>query len=247
LKTYEEKERVFIERHSLGTRVMLRSLKNYLVHPIQAFRADREDWGNHFAFKRLMKSGLIDDSLKRKRNDPGYPPRWNDLENIYRLVRQRKPRVVFELGSGYSTFFFIRALQDNYVETKDRGFLYSYDGSKKWLEHTEQHMPPDLRRFVKFRHGVEEVRDYDGTELACCVNAPEDVPNFIYLDGLSSIEGYSSAGILLEYEGNAPEDWFILVDGRKREVKILRDHLKRDYKITTERVYNRTTFELMLD
>ena len=60
---------------------------------------------------RLRRLGYLEFTTARP---PGaLAPQGGDLWFLYRLVRERKPQLVFELGSGCSTVILGQALYDN--------------------------------------------------------------------------------------------------------------------------------------
>ncbi len=65
-------------------------------------------------------------SLFNARPADAKPPVWSDLWAIYRQVRERRPKVLLEFGSGCSTIIYAQALADNAAEGAP-GFLHSLD------------------------------------------------------------------------------------------------------------------------
>jgi hypothetical protein len=213
---------------------------------VGAVKDDVKSWQSYISFHRMKRQGLLGEDLKRVPAEGGaYAPAWNDMENIYHLIRKRKPKVILELGGGYSTNFFARALRDNHKETGEKGKLYSFDGSEFWLDITAANLAkaPDLLDYVEFHVGVEESDQMGEYLVSKSTNLPQEVPNFIYVDGLSTIKN-SVNGEVLHYEQDAPEDFFVLVDGRKKSVGAMQALLKRKYSIVHNSFHYRTTFEL---
>lgn len=185
-------------------------------------------------------------------------PEYDDLRNLYKLIRKRKPKCVLEFGSGFSTIAISLALKDNWEKDKVMGNLYTVDGNEKWLLNTQNKMKSDLKKFVKFHFSKAFISTHNGQLVTFHEKLPDVVPNFIYLDGPSphdvegNIKGLSfnktsrriiSADTLL-YESTAPADFFVLVDRRYSNSNFLEKNFIYEYKIN-KKIYlgGTVTFE----
>ena len=79
-------------------------------------------------------------SFATKVDEKEIEPEYDDLRNLYKLIRKRKPKCVLEFGSGFSTIAISLALKDNWEKDKVMGNLYTVDGNEKWLLNTQNKM-----------------------------------------------------------------------------------------------------------
>ena len=93
---------------------------------------------DHQGHRALARLGYV--SLFDARPAAAKPPVWSDLWAIYNQVRERKPKVLLEFGSGCSTIIYAQALADNSAEGAP-GFLYSLDAEAHWGQITIASMP----------------------------------------------------------------------------------------------------------
>jgi len=229
--------------NQLSTITLFRIIKSFTAHPIQSFRVDLREWGKFYARRKLEKLGFGEYYDPKKIRKDAIEPDWADLWNIYSLVRTRKPEIVVELGSGYSTTAFSKALYDNYLEFGIKGKLYSFDSSKTWLSNTKKYFPEVLSDYCEFRLGEEKECFMFGEKVRVWSNRNGIVPQFLYIDGLDVIRNISIGAEALLLEDVAPEDFFILVDGRGTTWRFLEKHLKLQYKIIKNRRHFWTSFE----
>ena len=95
--------------HKPSTLTVVRTIKSYIANPKKSFRLDQKVWGDYFNYKKFIKNGLA-------KHYDGYPkhampPEFYDLYQLYSLVRDRKPKIVMELGGGCSTIALSYALK----------------------------------------------------------------------------------------------------------------------------------------
>jgi len=175
------------------------------------------------------------------------PPDASDLANLYRLIAERRPRVVLEFGVGYSSLVICAALRANLAKANVRGHLYVVDSEKKWIENTRNKFESDLLEFISFQYSPISVKVFDNTLCHTYDSLPDVSPNFVYVDGPSGASGEEEisgeinglgftggrpvvgADVLL-YESSAPLDFFILVDGRWETCRFLGTHLRNKYR-----------------
>src|SRR5262245_41090741 len=68
-----------------------------------------------------------------------YPPQFVDQYRLTNFIQERRPRVVWEYGSGWSTQFIAQALADN-----GDGMLYSLEADEFWAGNSKAMLPPWL-------------------------------------------------------------------------------------------------------
>lgn len=183
--------------------------------------------------RQLARLGLL-------RHFEDYPteaikPKYHELYGLYRLAMERKPRVLLELGGGYSTFVFAQACRD----LAARGYrtqFYSVDQSAHWQGIVQSHLPDELCDFVEFHRSEVVEKELNGSPARGFATLPVDSANFIFLDG-----GGNCDPVLLER--NAPNDYAILVDGRKSTVEFLRKNLRLHYQVGTGPAGTQTLFQ----
>jgi len=78
------------------------------------------------------------------------PPNTNEL---YRLVKQIKPELVVEVGTGVgcSTAFIAKAMNEN-----DKGRVITIENEAVWSQFAKDHMPPELAGRIDFRLAPED-------------------------------------------------------------------------------------------
>jgi hypothetical protein len=176
------------------------------------------------------------------RTDEIMPPLGN-LINLYDLIKSRRPRTVLEFGVGYSTIIIATALRDNLDDFGIAGHLYTVDSEDEWLENTSKKLDEDVSRFVTLSSSTIEAVIVDHTLCHRYKNLPNISPNFVLIDGpdpqsisgdrngLNFSSGRPVVGIdVLLYESTAPNDFFILLDGRWENARLLKRKLNGDYR-----------------
>ena len=199
-------------------------------------------------------------------------PNWDDLCNLYKLIRKRKPFTVLEFGVGYSTVVIAAALEKNWsewdkltIKPKIRNSqifkLFSVDTSDYWISKTKERISDNCAGFVNFVYSEVEIGTYQGQICHYYKNLPDIVPDFIYLDGpdpkevKGEINGLSfqcnertvMSADLLVMESTFLPGLFILVDGRTNNVRFLKNNFKRSYQFQWDKQGDFSTFELIED
>ena len=228
----EQRERR-VESAGLGRRSVV---KRILAVPLRAGNQFRKRTKRRWtqlllrlgpSYRNLKRLGIIDDFN-------GYPteafaPIYADLWGLYLVVMERKPAVVLELGGGYSTFVLAhaaRTLRGKGHEVK----FFSVDESDHWQRVVMNQMPKDLRPFVHFHWSEPRVAEVEGERVSIFQSLPVDSCDFLYVDG-GHVPGVGSAADALLLERNAPSDYAIQIDGRKKTVAFLKRRLKLDYDV----------------
>ena len=203
---------------------------------------------------QLLRAGLLGILAEfHKRRPPlSVKPEWEDLWFLYKNVRNRKPRVIWEFGSGCSTLVLTHALWKNSKEGAG-GFMYSMDQDKFWGDSTRSLTPSFLLPFYKLIHSpVVEVEDGHFRHSVL----PDVIPDFVYLDSPSFesdderrrylfSEKPAIAIDMLTMEHKLPNDFFMVVDCRRPNTRFLRDHLKRKYRFWRRKLIPQYVFELI--
>jgi hypothetical protein len=217
------------------------SIVTFLQHPRQSLKDKRRafiyrcvsGWGRH----RIDRAGVLPEyeAYRVARPARAWPPQYADLWFLYRMIRRRRPAVVWEFGSGNSTVIIARALVDN-----GTGFLYSMDGEAEWADATRRALPERLRRVCMVRHAPFEAIAYDGHRACRHVGLPDQPPNFAYLDS-----GWVPTVDLLLVESCLPPDFYLVIDDRQRDTAFLLEHFRRRYRFSRRRLVRQQMFELV--
>lgn len=183
---------------------------------------------------------------------------YTDLSYIHQLVRDLKPSNIVELGVGFSTLTMAHALMMN-----GSGTVHSVDANKHWIENTRKKIPEELRPFVRIRHSRVRTHLINGQLCTLFDELPNVQPEFIYVDaphGKDVEDKVHGLDFMLDdgdmvrppvaadpllYESTAPSTFFILVDGRDRNVEFLRRNLQGRYRYQRSGVFKRSYFEKM--
>ena len=173
---------------------------------------------SHWSKRALETRGYLD--FLSKRPPEALAPVPADLWSLYKLVRSRKPKMMFEFGSGCSTVILAQALYDNAQDSENqRGFLYSLDVNEKWLEVTRSTMPARLEGFYEIVHAPVVTVDHKGTTVFRHQNVPQVPLDMIYLDGPPMTTEVSVAIDPIDLEGFFRPRFVMCVDGRRRTAK----------------------------
>ena len=154
-----------------------------------------------------------------------FGPIYADLFRLYSLVRQRRPQVILEFGSGWSSYFLALALHDN-----AGGYLYSVDAVEKWADITRRLMPKRLREFCEIRFSETVPAEHDGMPCLRHRSVPDIVANMVYLDGPPLTPERRVAIDLLALEDRFPDDFLLVIDGRKPNAEFLGRYFRRTYR-----------------
>jgi hypothetical protein len=84
-------------------------------------------------------------------------PQWDRLWTLYSLVRRKRPSLVLEYGSGYSTAAMAEALKEN-----GSGKLVSFETSAEWSRITEQRLGCGSAAYVELVLCSPEIKTLKG-------------------------------------------------------------------------------------
>ncbi len=199
---------------------------------------------NAYGAWRLRRRGYLD--FAQARPTGALAPQGGDLWYLYRLVRERRPRLVIELGSGCSTVIFAQALHDNAMEDPDHaGRIVSIDGMAEWAEVTRASVPSHLAPYCEIRHApaVEEDRGKDrGFRYE---ELPEGAPDFLYVDGPALLPDRKICFDALHMQDRFQPGFTMVVDGRHDTVRFLRKNLTGTFLVQRNLVLHNTRFDLL--
>ena len=185
----------------------------------------------------LSRRGYLDFMNARPPN--ALAPDYADLWFLYQLVRETKPKIVIEFGSGCSTVIIAQALADNGV-----GHITSIDAQDAWAEVTKSSVPDDLEAYCEVVYSPVVEEEFAGIPVFRHSNVPDLRPDFLYLDGPTLRPGRQVAVDPVIIEDGFQDGFVMAVDGRLANVDFLDDHLKRDYLVRRHRFSSSTVFRL---
>jgi hypothetical protein len=199
-------------------------------------------------------------------------PDFIDLKRIYDLVLKRKPKCILEFGSGFSTIAFALAARENEVNHNIPTKIFSVEADINWFKNNLKSFPQELKKYVNISFSKNKIICHTNQIATIHEIVPNISPNLIYLDGPGpeNVDGnfnnlsfkstiyYNKNNSIfykqnarsivsadpLMFESTAPNDFFILIDGRYHSVDFLEKNLKYCYKIKKSHYFNgHTTFE----
>lgn len=183
---------------------------------------------------QLRNSGLADIIKiceRRTAEEGAYAPVYSELFLLYDDVRTRKPKIVFEFGSGCSTFILARALYDNEKqEPGSGGVLYSMESEEFWLEANARWLPEYLASHCRLIHAPVTRRRHKGIDVFSHQNIPDETPDLIYLDGPDYPPDCKIAADVLSLEDRLRPRLLLVIDGRRVNSEFLKRELRRKYR-----------------
>jgi hypothetical protein len=188
----------------------------------------RIGWSIHSiiqAYYRGQVNGRVLAHAGTRAGPKAYPPQFIDLVRLVRFVRERRPSVLWELGSGWSTQFLAQALADN-----GSGHMYSMDAAAEWAANARSMLPPWLEPWVEIHHSAVSKREVGGTCAVKYAWRPEAMPQFIYVDGPAGAKECPGHADLLDIEPQLAPGCFIVIDGRATTAEFLRTHFRREWR-----------------
>jgi hypothetical protein len=203
---------------------------------------DRLAW---WQFRRLGLQALFDDAFVAGLSESSARTSCGELWALFQAVSRHRPRVVFEFGSGYSTLVIAEALLRN-GPPADPGRLYSFDASAAWAERARGMLLPRHAAVCEVRHSALRVRRLAGERVCLHDGLPDRIPDMVFLDGPGGIAGVEGAADVLLLEPRLPQDFLLIVDGRKRNFRLLERHLERPFAYSEARGVLRRSFRLRM-
>jgi hypothetical protein len=164
-----------------------------------------------------------------------------DLLNLWLNITRRKPAVILEVGSGYSTFLIVEAIKKLNKKGNLVKKFYSLEQNKVYLNLVKKNMNKSQLQKVTFILTGLKIKKLFNRKVSICTNFPKDKINFFYEDR-SDHSKFNIAGDALNIEKKMPANFSICVDGMKSTVNFYKKHLKRKYKLSGG-IFSGTNFE----
>jgi hypothetical protein len=202
-------------------------------------------------------------------NLESYPPNWEDLVRLHKLVIERKVTTILEFGSGYSTVILAHALNinkkihANYVLNNLRRNnayeLHSLETYEKFIDTTSSYIPKNLKKIVNLYHEKVYMSEFQSRICTLYNRLPNISPDFIYLDGpdIYNVQG-DVRGISTRHPDTLPMSadilaiehfllpgTMILVDGRTANARFLASNFQRNWSYSHDVENDVHYFEMM--
>ena len=204
----------------------------------RAGRAAQNERGRR-ALERLGYHRLFD-----LRPSNSIPPVWGDLWHLYQTVRQRKPSLILEFGSGCSTIIMAQGLADN-GNTNDAAKLVSLESEFRWAAVSEKTIPDALSKFVEIIVAPVDKAEHSGFPVWRHQNVPMGAPDLVYLDGPALTPDRKIAVDMLDMEDRLVPGTRLIVDGRSQNCRFLADEFSRRWSRSWNRFTKQTAFDLL--
>lgn len=208
-------------------KLLIKFFKHF-TNPIQSIKFDlRSIYFQYCKFTILKKYKLVIPLEKEF-----FKPDYCDLYNLYKIIINRKPKTVVEIGSGYSTLVIAKALEINKKKYDIQPKLYSLEQDSHYKDLIEKYLKKNLcyesNLFIEIIKTELDIIDFKGEKVSICKNLPSETINFIYEDRTDH-EIYTIAGDAIFIESKMPPDFCICVDGMKPTVDFYKRNLMRNY------------------
>ena len=136
----------------------------------------------------------------------------SDAQQLYALVRERKPKVAIEYGLalGAASMTIALGIKDNGL-----GHLITLEDDQKLLELSINVFPEELKQYVSFIQAPTIVREAGEKKLNCYDYTYSGEPvDFVHVDGPPEEAGVSLSGDLLGIIPSLSKGAIVVVDGR---------------------------------
>jgi hypothetical protein len=211
---------------------VLRKTTTAVTRPIAAARGAGYHMAQRKGRRHLISVGLQDEvrRVEEKCAATGaFPPNYAELWHLYRDVTDRRPRVIFEFGSGLSTNVMAAALKANEERSRISGTLYSFESERRWYDATDQWLRPATKSYVQLVYSPVRVEELFGEKVFKYTNIPDVAPDMVYLDGPALTPDVRSAADMLDLEPRLKPGFWLVIDGRRDNARFLEAHFRHRY------------------
>lgn len=205
--------------------VLLRKTRTVFTNPRGALDVAVSAVADEMGKRRLRAAGLNEAVAQIERRHAEQPIKhqvWAELFRLYLDIRERRPQVVFEFGSGRSTIVIGSALAQN-----GAGTLYSMEADARWHQANAQYLADNVTQVI---HSPVSIEKRGGERVVLHSIIPHTAPDYIYIDGPSFPPGIKVAADLIDMEDRLQPGCLAVIDGRKPNADFLRQHLKRNWR-----------------
>jgi len=207
---------------------VLNKIKLHFTHPILAIKFDLRKVYFYYAKFILKIFYKINIPIEKSYFDPDYC----DLYHIFKLVLKFNPKRCIEIGSGYSTFVILKALEINFKKDEIVPKLISLEQDDGYLKihksFISKNFVPETKNIVKFVKTDLKIESHKEEMVSICKEFPNEKFDFLYEDRTDD-EKYKIAGDAIKIENNMPRNFIICIDGMIKTVEFYKNNLIRDY------------------
>ena len=161
------------------------------------------------------------------------PPDYLDLDNLVAQTLKLKPKFVLELGTGYSTYAIIFALNKLREDLGHEFKFYAVDQNEEYLNDLKKFIPEHLSNQISFFYRRIFTKNFNNTLMSFYKDLPKEKYDYIYEDRRDH-EITKLAGDILEYEHTLDHNnrLSFTIDGMPVTTNYYKKNLKGRYKIS---------------
>ena len=145
-----------------------------------------------------------------------------------------KPQCVLELGTGYSTYAIIFALNELKENNGHKFKFYAIDQNEEYLENLKKFIPEKLSKQINFCYRPIYIKKYNNILMSFFKDLPKENFDYIYEDRHDQQET-KLAGDILEYEHGLNHNnvkFSFTIDGMPITTNYYKKNLKGNYRIS---------------
>jgi hypothetical protein len=206
----------------------LNKIKLHFINPILAIKFDLRKV--YFFYARFILKFFYKINIPIEKSY--FNPDYCDLYHIFKIVLNFNPKKCIEIGSGYSTFVILKALEINFKRDGIVPKLISLEQDDNYLKihksFISKNFTFEIKSIVEFVKTDLKIESHKGEMVSICTIFPNEKFEFFYEDRTDD-EKYKIAGDAIKMENNMPKNFIICIDGMIKTVDFYKKNLKRDY------------------
>ena len=136
---------------------------------------------SYIYIKRRKQLFYLISNCSKKSNSTGVS--FSDYKVLYDVIKKHKPKNVLELGSGISSIIMAYALKENFLETKTRGLLETYEEDSFYFKQIKNIIRKDLKEFVNFNFSKRITKRILNMKASMYKSVKIKEYDFIFIDG----------------------------------------------------------------
>jgi hypothetical protein len=187
-----------------------------------------------FLMKRKKKEFIKKYNLVFPTNNNLLPADYLDLDNLVTQILKLKPKCVLELGTGYSTYAIIFALNKLKLEIGHKFEFYAVDQNEIYLENLKNFIPKQYSEQITFLYRPLYTDKYLNTLMSFFKNLPNKNFDFIYEDRHDH-KDTKLAGDVIKFENQLDlnkHSFSLTIDGMPITTNYYKQNLRGRYKIS---------------
>ena len=206
---------------------IIKKLISHFTNPLQAIIFDIRKVLFILKKRKLTKVYNIDFKVNKTLFEPDYC----DLDNLINLILKLKPKLILELGGGYSTLAIAYALAELEKKNNHKYKFITYDQSEEYLKKTIDLVPENLKKNIEFCFSPLIAENYNGVLMSFYRDLKILNYDFIYEDRHDH-ENTKLAGDIIKLENEVNSNFSFCVDGMRISVDYYKNNLKKKYYIS---------------